>query len=50
MEPEDAANALFSLGIGLGLQRAIEPRLPVHALSDVVRVLVGLPVPARLGT
>lgn len=50
MRPEDAANALFSLGIGLGLQRAIDPALPVHALSDVVRVLVGLPVPARLGT
>ena len=50
MEAEDAAIALFSLGIGLGLQRAIEPRLEVHALSDVVRVLAGLTVPARLGT
>ena len=50
MEPADAANALFSLGIGLGLQRAIDPGLPVHALSDVVRVLAGMPVPARLRT
>lgn len=50
MAPDDAANALFSLGIGLGLQRAIDPALPVHALSDVVRVIAGLDVPARLGT
>lgn len=50
MPAEEAANALFSLGIGLGLQRSIDPALPVHALSDVVRVLAGLEVPARSGT
>jgi len=44
---EAAATALFSLGIGLGLQRSLSPDLSVQVLSDVVRVLVGLPVPAR---
>lgn len=50
MDADDAANALFSLGIGLGIQRSIDPQLPVHALSDVVRALGGLPVPVRLRT
>jgi AcrR family transcriptional regulator len=43
---EEAAHALLSLGIGLGLQRAIDPALSVQVLSDVVRVVVGAPVPA----
>ncbi len=47
MSFEDAAGALLSLGIGLGLQRSVDAQLPVHVLSDVVRVMVGLPVPAR---
>lgn len=47
MPMEDAASALLSLGIGLGLQRSVAPSLPVHVLSDVVRVFVGLPVPSR---
>lgn len=42
---EAAATALFSLGVGLGLQRSLSPELSVRVLSDVVRVLVGLPVP-----
>jgi AcrR family transcriptional regulator len=50
MPAEHAANALFSVGIGLGLQRAVDPSLPVHPLSDVVRTIVGLPVPSRSGT
>ncbi len=45
MSVEDAAHALLSLGIGLGLQRAIDPALSVQVLSDVVRVVVGAPVP-----
>jgi AcrR family transcriptional regulator len=47
MPVDAAAGALFSLGIGLGLQRALDPELPVHLLSDVVRVLAGLPTPDR---
>ncbi len=43
---EEAAHALLSLAIGLGLQRAVDPDLSVQVLSDVVRVIVGVPVPA----
>ena len=39
------ATALLSLGIGLGLQRAIDPDVAVGTLTDVIRVLAGLPVP-----
>ena len=35
----DAATALLSLGIGLGVQRAIDPHIPVHVLPDVIRIL-----------
>ena len=45
MPVHEAANALLSLGIGLGLQRAVDPSLSVQVLSDVVRVIVGMPVP-----
>ena len=45
MPVDAAAHALLSLGIGLGLQRAIDPALSVQVLSDVVRVIVGVPVP-----
>lgn len=45
MPVDEAAHALLSLGIGLGLQRAVEPGLSVQVLSDVVRVIVGTPVP-----
>jgi AcrR family transcriptional regulator len=47
MSFEDAASALLSLGIGLGLQRSLAADLPVHVLSDVVRVITGLPLPDR---
>ena len=45
IDPADAASALLSLGFGLGLQRSLTPEVPVHVLSDVVRVLAGLPLP-----
>jgi AcrR family transcriptional regulator len=47
MSFEDAAGALLSLGIGLGLQRSLSAELPVHVLSDVVRVVAGVPLPVR---
>ena len=34
---EDAAVQLLSLGIGLGVQRAFDPELPVTSLVDLVR-------------
>lgn len=44
---EEAASVLFSLGMGLGLQRALDHDLPVYVLSDTLRLFAGLPVPAR---
>ena len=35
----ESAIALLSMGVGLGLFRAIDPNLPVSALTDVVRAL-----------
>lgn len=40
MSPEQAAVQLLSLGIGLGVQRAFDPELPVTSLVDLVRQLV----------
>ncbi len=47
MSFDDAASALLSMGIGLGLQRALNPSLPIHVLSDVVRAIAGLDLPRR---
>jgi AcrR family transcriptional regulator len=41
MSPDDAATALLSLGIGLGVQRAIDPSIPVNVLPDVMRLFAG---------
>ncbi len=41
MPVDDVAAALLSLGVGLGLQRSVNPALPVQVLSDVARALVG---------
>lgn len=40
MTPEAAATMLLSAGIGLGLQRAISPELPVDAVVDAVRIVL----------
>ncbi|MFJ2836937.1 MULTISPECIES: TetR/AcrR family transcriptional regulator [unclassified Nocardia] len=37
---DDAAVQLLSLGIGLGVQRAIDPEMPVSALVDLLRGLL----------
>ncbi|MFC4376960.1 TetR/AcrR family transcriptional regulator [Nocardia halotolerans] len=37
MPAEDTALQLLSLGIGLGVQRAIDPELPVSAIVDLLR-------------
>lgn len=41
MSADDVATALLSLGIGLGVQRAIDPKLPVAVLTDTIRVIAG---------
>lgn len=40
VRPDEAAVALLSLGVGLGLFRAIAPSLPISALTNTVRALV----------
>ena len=49
MDEDDLASALLSLGIGLGVQRALNPDLRVQVLSDVIRVMAGLPAVGRGG-
>ncbi|WP_378737526.1 TetR/AcrR family transcriptional regulator [Nocardia brasiliensis] len=39
---EDAATAILSMGIGLGMQRAIDPSIPARLITDAVRLLVTL--------
>ncbi|WP_216215951.1 TetR/AcrR family transcriptional regulator [Amycolatopsis aidingensis] len=41
MPAGDCATALLSLGIGLGVQRAIDPGIPVHVLPGVIRLFAG---------
>ena len=43
MPAADAAAALLSLGIGLGVRRMIDPSTPVDVLTDMVRLLFGAP-------
>jgi AcrR family transcriptional regulator len=38
---DEAATALLSLGIGLGLQRMVDPAIPVDALTGTARLLFG---------
>ncbi|KAA1425797.1 TetR/AcrR family transcriptional regulator [Nocardioides antri] len=44
---EDAAVQLLSLGIGLGVQRAFDPELPVTSLVDLLRSLLDRSRPAE---
>lgn len=37
------ATALLSLGIGIGVRRAVDPSTPVSTLTEAIRVLAGLP-------
>ncbi|WP_410788164.1 TetR/AcrR family transcriptional regulator [Kribbella sp. C-35] len=41
MPAEDCATALLSLGVGLGVQRAIDPGVGVAVLPGVIRILAG---------
>ncbi|QLY32039.1 TetR/AcrR family transcriptional regulator [Nocardia huaxiensis] len=40
MSTEDAATSVLSLGLGLGIQRALDPSLPARLITDAVRVLI----------
>lgn len=39
MAPADCATAVLSLGIGLGVQRAVDPSIGVQVLPEVIRIL-----------
>lgn len=41
LSADDAATALLSLGIGLGIQRAVDPAIPVTVLTEVMRLVAG---------
>lgn len=41
LSAEDAATALLSLGIGLGIQRALDPTIPASVITDVIRLFAG---------
>ena len=43
ISPDEAAVALLSLGMGLGVLRAVDPSIPVRGLIDTIRVMAGLP-------
>ncbi|BCK58294.1 TetR/AcrR family transcriptional regulator [Nocardia wallacei] len=49
MSAADAATTVLSMGLGLGIQRAIDPSLPARLITDAVRTLVrpGPPVTRR---
>ncbi|MFC9892236.1 TetR/AcrR family transcriptional regulator [Nocardia sp. NPDC127579] len=47
MPAEDAATSVLSLGLGLGIQRAIDPSISARLITDAVRLLVSLGTPAR---
>ncbi|WP_280271380.1 TetR/AcrR family transcriptional regulator [Nocardia wallacei] len=40
MPASDAATTVLSMGLGLGIQRAIDPSLPARLITDAVRTLV----------
>jgi AcrR family transcriptional regulator len=40
MSAQDAASAILSMGIGLGMQRAIDPSIPAGLITDALRLLV----------
>ncbi|CAM3039819.1 TetR/AcrR family transcriptional regulator [Prescottella defluvii] len=45
--PEDAARSILSLGVGLGIQRAIDPGISARIVTDNLRALLrqGSPLP-----
>ncbi|MEU0095703.1 TetR/AcrR family transcriptional regulator [Kribbella sp. NPDC006257] len=43
MSAADCATAVLSLGVGLGVQRAIDPEISISVLPGVMRLLAGQP-------
>lgn len=41
LPPADLADTFLSLGVGLGLRRAVDPTLSPHTLTDLLRLILG---------
>ncbi|MFC9841473.1 TetR/AcrR family transcriptional regulator [Rhodococcus sp. NPDC127530] len=45
---EDAASSILSLGVGVGIQRAIDPTISARVVTDNLRVLLAVSQPSEL--
>ncbi|MDF3304226.1 TetR/AcrR family transcriptional regulator [Rhodococcus sp. T2V] len=45
---QDAAGSILSLGVGLGIQRAIDPTISARVVTDNLRVLLAVSQPSEL--
>ena len=45
---QDAASSILSLGVGLGIQRAIDPTISASVVTDNLRVLLAVSQPSEL--
>jgi hypothetical protein len=45
MPAEDAASSILGLGVGLGIQRAIDPTISARVVTDSLRVLLATSSP-----
>ena len=45
---QDAALSILSLGVGLGIQRAIDPTISARVVTDNLRVLLAVSQPSEL--
>src|SRR5690606_2824144 len=50
MFAQDTAAVLLSLGIGLGVQRLLDPSIPASLLTDLVRMFLSVTPRTRSGT
>jgi AcrR family transcriptional regulator len=47
--PDDLAAGVVGMALGLALQRAVDPRVPVRPLVDALRAIAGVPIAALTG-
>ncbi|MFE3195600.1 TetR/AcrR family transcriptional regulator [Nocardia sp. NPDC059240] len=45
MSAEDSATTILSLGLGLGIQRAVDPSISARLITDAVRAMLAAAVP-----
>lgn len=49
MSAEDSATTILSLGLGLGIQRAVDPSISAGLITDAVRAMLAAAVPVDAG-